>query len=151
MTDILKNSFRLIVLTVFIFFVPVACDEEYRGRIPYVPVTINVLVSSHIDLNVPGNYIFFPDKGFAGVILYCVDNINHTYYAFDAACTHDVSRNCSLLEQGAIEASIATCPCCGSKFNLFSGGYVISGPAIEPMKQYRVNVLDNGGRLQIFN
>ena len=151
MADIFKSYFRLIVLVAFVFLFPVSCEKEYEGRIPYVPVNINVVVSSYIDLNVPGNYIYFPNYGFAGVILFCVDNINRIYYAFDAACTHDISSDCSLLEEGAIEGVVATCPCCGSKFILFSGGSVFNGPAIEPLKQYRVQVLDNGARLRIYN
>ena len=150
MTDIFKSYFRLIVLAAFVFLLPVSCNDEYEGRIPYVPVNINVVVSSHIDLNVPGNYIYFPTDGFAGVILFCFDNINHIYYAYDAACTHDISSDCSLLQKGAIEGVIATCPCCGSKFNLFNGG-IMNGPAIEPLKQYRVQVLDGGARLRIYN
>jgi nitrite reductase/ring-hydroxylating ferredoxin subunit len=141
----------MIVLPVFAFLLPVACQKDYEGRVPYVPVNINVVVSSHIDLNVPGNYIYFPNHGFAGIILMCIDNINHTYYAFDAACTYDISNNCSLLKEGAIEGVIATCPCCGSKFNLFGGGYILNGPAIEPLKPYRVQVLDAGARLRIYN
>ena len=151
MTDLFRNTLRLFILAIIIFLLPVACEKEYKSRIPYVPVSINILVSSYIDLNIPGNYIYFPQQGFAGVILFCQDNINNIYYAYDAGCTYDVSSDCSLLEEGAIEGVTATCPCCGSKFILFDGGYVANGPAVEPLKQYHVQVLDGGARLRIYN
>jgi len=81
--------------------------------------------------------------------LYC-DDIG-VYSAYDAACTHDVSKTCSLCEKGAINGSIGTCPCCGSKYVLLGGGYVIKGPAIEPLKQYHVQILDNGARIRVYN
>lgn len=149
MTDFILNRIRWFLFAVIIMLVTASCEKEYKSKIPEVYVNINVAVASYIDLNVPGNYIYFPQAGFAGVILFC-DDVG-AYSAYDAACTHDVSTDCSLLEEGAIEGVTATCPCCGSKYILFGGGYVINGPAVEPLKQYHVQVLDGGGRIRIYN
>ena len=150
MKHIIQRIAQLFLIAVFIIG-PVSCNKDSNTLIPWVPVSIQISLANHIDLNAPGGYIYFPDQGYAGIIVYCVDNVSQQYYAFDAACTHDVSKNCSLLTKGAIEGNIATCPCCGSKYILFGGGYVLNGPAKDPLKQYNVQILNGGNNLRIYN
>lgn len=150
MKHIIRELVRLFLL-VFLFSAPTGCGKDPKSIVPWVPVSIQVSLATHIDLTVPGGYIYFPNEGYAGVILYCADNINQVYYAFDASCTHEISKECSLVKEGAIEGSIASCPCCGSKYVLLSGGYVLTGPAKDPLKQYRVQVLNGGNSLRVYN
>lgn len=47
------------------------------------------------------------------------------------------------LEDGSVEAGVATCPWHGSRFDLATGA-VLRGPAFTPLPRYRVRVTDQG-------
>ncbi|HKJ78889.1 MAG TPA: Rieske 2Fe-2S domain-containing protein, partial [Prolixibacteraceae bacterium] len=96
------------------------------------------------ELQIPGNSVLFPTWGFGGVIVYC--ELPGTYYAFDATCTHEISRTCTVENEGVL----ATCPCCESQFILLSGAYPSSGPATVPLKQYNISVV-NDFILRVYN
>lgn len=64
-----------------------------------------------------------------------VANVGGTFHAFDDICTH---RQCSLAE-GTLEGTTVTCPCHGSQFDVRTGA-VVSPPAVQPVKSYRVRV-----------
>jgi len=64
-----------------------------------------------------------------------VANVGGTFYAFDDTCTH---RQCSLAE-GTLEGTTVTCPCHGSQFDARTGA-VLSPPAVQPVRSYRVRV-----------
>lgn len=145
------SGIKLLVLVIITWLLPASCNEEQVSKIPYREVDFPVPLANYIELNIPGNYIFFPNAGYAGIIVFCESVNPNIYSAYDAACTYDISRNCSLLQEGAIDGVIATCPCCNSQFSLFGGGYVINeGPAAQPLKRYRTQLL-NGNRLRIYN
>lgn len=71
-----------------------------------------------------------------------VANSDGTLYAFDDTCTH---LGCSLT-QGRLEGTRVTCRCHGSQFNVTSGE-VLHGPAVRPIRTYRVRV--ERGALQL--
>lgn len=151
MSDKIGFGIKLLMLVMIVSLLPVACNEEQISKIPYREVEFSFPLSNYIELNIPGNYIVFPNAGYAGIIVFCESVNPNMYSAYDAACTYDISRNCSLLQEGAIDGVIATCPCCSSEYSLFGGGYVISkGPAAEPLKRYRTQLL-SGTRLRIYN
>jgi nitrite reductase/ring-hydroxylating ferredoxin subunit len=132
--------------TFFLFFtlgLP-SCEDMEESPIPdvYVSFTINLNIVN--ELNVPGNSVYFPRVGFGGVIVYC--ELPGSYYAFDAACTYEASRNCIVRNEGVL----AECPCCGSQFVLISGAYPARSPATLPLKQYNVSVVNNF-TLQVYN
>jgi Rieske Fe-S protein len=77
------------------------------------------------------------------VIVYC--EFQGSYYAYDAACTHEVSQTCSLTTEGIL----ASCPCCKSKYILLGSALPSSGPATHPLQPYHVSV--SGNRLIIYN
>ena len=58
-----------------------------------------------------------------------IASVGDAFYAFGDTCTH---RGCSLAE-GELEATIVTCPCHGSQFDVTTGE-VLRGPAVEPVR-----------------
>jgi nitrite reductase/ring-hydroxylating ferredoxin subunit len=71
-----------------------------------------------------------------------VATVGDAFYAFGDTCTH---RGCALAE-GDLEATIVTCACHGSQFDVTTGE-VLRGPALEPVRSYPVRV--EGGVLQV--
>lgn len=61
-----------------------------------------------------------------------VANVDGTLHAFQDTCTH---RSCSLAD-GTLAATVVTCPCHGSQFDVATGE-VLRGPAKEPLQTYR--------------
>jgi nitrite reductase/ring-hydroxylating ferredoxin subunit len=134
----LRLSFLLIL---FLAFCP-ACKDDFNSSIPYARVNLNISITNNNGLTVPANPVYF-SGGFAGII---VIYTGFSYAAYDAACPYNVDFNCRFEDDGDV---IATCPCCGSQYNLLSDGDVIKGPSAERLKQYEVN--QSGDRLYITN
>jgi 3-phenylpropionate/trans-cinnamate dioxygenase ferredoxin subunit len=64
-----------------------------------------------------------------------IANVDGTLYAFDDSCPH---RQCSLAD-GALQGTVVTCPCHGSRFDVTSGER-LQGPAARPVRTYAVQV-----------
>ena len=124
--------------------ISLSCDKNENTIIPYVPVSFTINLNIINDLNVPGNSVYFPGAGFGGVVVYC--ELPGSYYAFDAACTYEVSTTCKAVNEGVV----GTCSCCGSQFIFLSGAYPSKGPAAMPLKQYNVSQL-NSFTLRVYN
>ncbi len=88
----------------------------------------NVCKSSDI---APGHLVTVDLYGTAVAIA----NVGSEFYAIGDACPH---ASCSL-SQGLLEGKILTCQTDGSQFDLTSGN-VLSGPATERVRTYRVQV-----------
>jgi nitrite reductase/ring-hydroxylating ferredoxin subunit len=71
-----------------------------------------------------------------------VATVGDAFYAFGDTCTH---LGCSLAD-GDLEATIVTCPCHGSQFDVTTGD-VVRGPAREPVPRYPVRL--EGGALRV--
>jgi nitrite reductase/ring-hydroxylating ferredoxin subunit len=71
-----------------------------------------------------------------------IANVAGRFYAFGNTCTH---QGCSLAD-GDLEATIVTCPCHGSQFDVTTGE-VVRGPAGEPVRSYPVRL--EGDALQV--
>ena len=121
-----------------------SCKIEQNTVIPYVPVSFTINLSIVNDLTVPGNSVFFPNAGFGGIIIYC--EMKGSWYAFDAACTYEVSSTCRVEPKSVL----GTCSCCKSQYILLGGSSPSKGPAIAPLKQYSVSMLNNY-TLRIYN
>jgi nitrite reductase/ring-hydroxylating ferredoxin subunit len=80
----------------------------------------------------------------ANGVAVAVANVGGAFYAFDDTCTH---RQCSLAE-GEIEGTAVVCPCHGSEFDITSGA-VVAPPAQDPVKTYKVTVVDGEIRIDI--
>ena len=125
---ITRFSFLVFILLIII----PACEDDFNSSIPYTPVNFRVNLVNNNQLTVDGNSLFF-GFGYGGVI---VTNAGSTYYANDATCPYEIDIQCRVEAEGS---AIATCPCCGSTYNLWDGGSVIKGPSSEPLKPYRVS------------
>lgn len=140
----MKNYIVRIFLSVLLVAFGFSCDKNYNHIIPNVPVSFTVNLNIINELTVPGNSVFYPNAGFGGVVIYC--ELPGSYFAFDAACTNEISRTCVVENEGVL----ATCPCCDSQFILLSGAYPSRGPATLPLKQYNVSTV-NDFTLRIYN
>jgi len=139
-TGLLYKFFFILFFTVFL---GVGCNKETNKIIPYVPVRFEINLNIVNELNVPGNSVYFSGCGYAGVIIYC--EMQGSYYAFDAACTNEISTGCHIKNEGVL----GICPCCNSQFVLMGGGYPAKGPATFPLQQYHVSVMNN--ILKVYN
>ncbi len=144
MWKLLLKITRYFVLTAFILLNSVSCDKEQNSLIPNIPFSFTINLNIINELTVPGNSYYFPNTGFGGVIVYC--ELPGSYYAFDAACTNEVSQNCKVKNDGVL----GTCDCCGSKFILLGGGFPTEGPATAALRNYQVAVLDDY-TLRVYN
>ncbi len=130
-------------LLLMVLFLVLSCDKETGRVIPFVRVGFTINLNIVNELTVVGNSVYFPAAGYGGVIIYC--EAPGYYYAFDAACTHEISPSCVLKNEGIL----ATCPCCGSQFILTLGAYPSKGPASFPLQSYQVSV--SGNTLHVYN
>lgn len=140
--------YKSVLLFIFLLFGTNACKDEYTSIIPYVYVNMNLNPTNHIEFNIPGGSVYFPNAGYGGIIIFRdLTDSSNPFLAFDATCTNEVSSTTRVI---ANDSGIATCPVCKSQFILFGGnGNPIKGPAIEPLRQYRTNY--TGGRIIVSN
>jgi len=140
------NELIKTLLLLFMTFPFYQCGEhntDYYG-IPetYVYYTINLNLPQYSDLNLFGGWTYI-DEGFKGLIIY--HKVDDTYIALERCCTYEPLEECSQVcvdESGIFlrcghydgEDFIS---CCGSNFDM--EGNVIKGPALYPLKQYRVS------------
>lgn len=139
-----KSILLRIVFVVFTMASVISCDKIQESVIPSVPFSFTVNLNIVNELTIPGNSVFFPNAGYGGVIIYC--ELPGSYYAFDAACTHEVSRGCIIENEGIL----AACPCCGSEYVLLSGAYPSKGPATMPLRPYNISIV-NDFTLRVYN
>lgn len=140
----MHRSLRILIVWFVLLAFLHACDKEKFNVIPYVPVYLTVNLNIVNDLMVPGNSVFFAGQGYGGIVIYCFEPGN-LYYAYDGACTHEISTTCRVKNEGVL----ATCPCCNSQFFLMGEAYPSKGPASFPLQQYQTSVM--GTTLRIYN
>ncbi len=143
MSQLVRKSGKYLFFFVLILLFNPSCDE-IDTQIPDVRVDLRLPLSIYNELTVPGNSMYFERQGFGGVIVYC--ELPDSYYAYDAACTHEISQGCSL----EIEGILGTCKCCGSKYILSGSAFPSTGPAVAPLKQYNISIL-GGNTLWVHN
>jgi nitrite reductase/ring-hydroxylating ferredoxin subunit len=145
MNQLLGKIYKTVLFCFFILIGTNGCKDDYTSVVPYVYVNFDFNPTNYIELNIPGGFVYFKNAGFGGIIVF--HDIDDTFLAFDAACTHEISSTCRVVADGS---GLATCPCCKSQFILFGGnGSPTKGPAIEPLKQYRASY--TAGRIIIRN
>lgn len=141
MKQLILKSIKYLFISSLILISTNSCDEV-DSDIPDVPVSVNLNLDIFNELTIPGNSILLEGVGFGGVIVYC--EVEGSYYAFDAACTHELSPTCVVENEGLV----GTCSCCESQF-VFVGGYPSKGPAAAPLKQYKTSLA--GNMLRVYN
>jgi uncharacterized protein YbjT (DUF2867 family)/nitrite reductase/ring-hydroxylating ferredoxin subunit len=73
-----------------------------------------------------------------------VYNIEGGFCATQALCTHRQGP----LSEGSLDGTTVTCPLHGAQFNVWTGA-VLRGPALDPLKTYRVTVDGDIGRVEV--
>lgn len=138
----LRITFALAIVTA----VNTSCSDNFESSIPYVYVNINRAIINLNDLTVAGGYAVFPGEGYGGVVVFNTGIPDAEYIACDLTCPYEVDPEV-LVEFD--NSGIATCPKCGSTYNLWFGGTYESGPSKESLLPYSAFV--SGGRLYVTN
>jgi nitrite reductase/ring-hydroxylating ferredoxin subunit len=132
------------------------CDDSYESSIPAVSFSLTYNVALHPTITTPGQFVKIEKNvngikvGYAGVILgtsVFAGAGDNDYVAFDAACPVEASRT-TAVEVTNDGLGTATCPVCGTTYNLSNGGYP-TGRGTEYLKRYTVNV--SGTTLYVAN
>lgn len=132
------------------------CNEGYVSSVPSMPVSYR--------LELTGKYSYLKNStnqfavletptlvndriGYAGLLVYSGimldDNANTIYYAFDMACTNEISRDAKVFPVSG-ELGKVKCNKCGSVFDVSMGlGNPVSGPAKEILRKYKVTVTNS--------
>lgn len=131
-----------------ILFVGVGCEDIDNHRLP--PVNVNIVFTTIGEWGaygvagpgrsrefiktqrLPAGYFYKESEftGFGGVILIC--DPNGMYVAYDLACPVECKATVRVeWETGTAQAGIMRCPVCGSRYDVYSNGTAISGPALE--------------------
>jgi Rieske Fe-S protein len=134
----MRKAIRIFLLWTAGVILFIACDKEKHRVIPYVPVYLTINLNIVNELMVPGNSVFFGGQGYGGIVVYCFEPGN-VYYAYDGACTNEITTTCRVKNEGVL----ATCSCCGSQFFLMGEAYPSKGPATFPLQQYQTSVMGN--------
>jgi len=132
MNGIKPYFLRLTIVFGIILSAASSCSDEYYSSIPDVAVRLNLNLSIHNELKTAGTPYLYPG-GYGGIIV-LYNGLE--YYAFDAACPYEANRNIAVVLDGIY----GTCPECGSKYNLWFGGTLESGPSTESLKIYTTSV-----------
>lgn len=139
------------------------CEKLDNHRLP--PVNVNIVFTTLGDWisygvagpgqsrefikqdRIPANYPYKESEftGFGGVVLIC--DPNGAYCAYDLACPVECKSDIRIeWETGTDKAGIMYCPKCGSRYDVYSFGAAISGPALEDrygLQPYNVYVGNN--------
>jgi Rieske Fe-S protein len=114
-----------------------SCTPETDEPIPFLPfadIVINTSLPEFYNLQFTGGYKNI-SGGVKGIIVYHATGAN--YNAFERNCSFQPNDACSTVEVENTGVRMHD-PCCGSIFNF--EGFPVSGPARNPLRQYRVNV-----------
>ncbi|WP_396137648.1 Rieske (2Fe-2S) protein [Flavobacterium sp.] len=138
---------KYILFTFLLVFM--GCDKDnFNNNNPYLPnysfaYNINMSLPQYSSLQFPSNavYVNAGNTGIRGVFVF---NTGGGYVAFDAACPNQALTSCSTMTLNGINV---ICPCDNVSYSLFSG----QAQGMQyPMKQYRVEQLDNFN-LRVYN
>ncbi len=129
------------LLLLFSVFLVLSCTKDsFKNSNPYLPnysfsTTLNLSLPQYNPLLYPTNavYVFTGSEGVRGIFVF---NTGSGYVAFDAACPNQALSSCSTMDLDGIKA---ICPCDDAQYSLFTGQ---AEGKEYPMKQYRVEVLD---------
>lgn len=153
--DKLKKIFPLLIA-----FILLSCTDTMESSIPdrTVYLELNIDYQDKVLNEIQGYKIYTSsnvdqageETGFGGVLVY--HGISTTgddaFYAFDAACPYEAISSITIEVDD--DAVYATCPECGSKYELLNGlGNPVEGPCEEYLKQYTVTT--SGSTVYVYN
>ena len=129
-----------------------SCSKQKNDVIPdvFVDFTIDLESPDFANLTVAGSFDTInattqgwgaPAAGYNGngIIVYTGPD---QYLAYDRTCPHDfVTSGRSIKIK--VDYAVATCPVCGTKYDLSAFGTPVSGPGKYPLKNYNTSVSYN--------
>lgn len=146
---LMKNYVKGLVLWVVVgaMLLSAACKKD-RERVPTVAVDeyLNLNLPEYVNLNAINNWVYYNYAGNRGLIV--VRTSPTDFAAFERTCTYDPSITTAFV-QGIPNDIFCIDSTCMSKFSIIDGS-VVSGPASQPLLQYRAELLSNN-ILHIFN
>ena len=120
----------------------VSCKKESISQILYAQVNVTLSVITELSKLGIGSTIYCPTKGstgIKGIILYRSDETD--FVAFERLCTYYPADTAAIVIENST-GTIATCPKCGSKFELITGS-IMQGHAKFSLKQYQTYLQGN--------
>jgi nitrite reductase/ring-hydroxylating ferredoxin subunit len=136
---------KLILLVIFLPFLACKKDKNEDVRSGGVNEYLNLNEPTYLDLNVPGNYVYYP-AGTRGIIVYRRSTTE--FIAYERSCPYDPQKSTGLVTVETTFTSAADSTC-GSRFSIYDGS-IINGPTTQSLSQYRTEML-SGNILHIFN
>jgi nitrite reductase/ring-hydroxylating ferredoxin subunit len=119
-------------------------DENCRFLLNVgVNVPINLNLPEYGNLQSPGNSVYIPNAGNAGII---VANVGFSYMAWDASDPNHPPSSCSALSATGLEG---TCGCDDNKYSLVTGQALQNGTLRCSLKSYRIE--QSGNTLLVTN
>jgi len=141
-------KFILVGLTLILLcFTTIRCNKSNASNSAIVNLTIDLSLPQYATLNVPNNYVYVPNYGVRGLIIYRASMTQFNVY--DRSCSYLPSNSCAPLVVISTFTCADTCKNCRSQFNL-TNGFVTKGPATLPLTQYQ-NTFDGVSLLRIYN
>jgi nitrite reductase/ring-hydroxylating ferredoxin subunit len=138
-----KSKIKIFFIIGLATLIAMTCKKDNQQVFPYV--SVNLILSANELLQIPiGSTKTFPGGNDSIYIYHAEEN---TYNAYDRLCTY-YPNDTSRIVTDFVGGTTATCPKCGSKFELIFGS-VTKAPARFPLKQYQTTVLS--GRLYVTN
>ncbi len=133
------------MLLALLLFLMACKKDNNEVRSSGVNEYLNLNEPSYLDLNVPGNYIYYP-AGTRGIIVYRRSNTE--FVAYERSCPYDPQNSTGLVTVETTLTSAADSTC-GSRFSIYDGS-IINGPTTQSLSQYRTELIQ-GNVLHIFN
>ncbi len=141
-----NSIIKIVILFTIALFIISSCkkDKSTQSLIPNVWVDL-YLQPDGIDFIQAGNWKYYNDYGYKGIIVYRIDQF--TFSAYERCCSYDPQIDSAKVEVDN-SGIILVDSICGSKFNILDGN-PIGGPATLPLKQYFTEY--SNGFLHVFN
>ena len=133
------NLYWIFVLICLNFF---SCGHE-DSPVPdlWVDFQVNINNAEFAPLQNPGGWVYV-SGGYNGIFLYNFDN--QTYYAYDRACTADITHAPLVYDEKRHELHHAdTLENCNSRYSVLLHGAVTYGDAKYPLREYQVVTYGN--------
>ncbi len=146
-----RNIISLLIIVVSLQ----GCYDNYVSSVPAMPVSLKIDISGKYNTfkNSTNEFLIFEKPvyeadrvGFAGIIVYSAvnfdDNGSSVYYAFDMACTHELTQSAKVYPVAG-EFGKVKCSKCGTVYDVSLGfGDPISGLTKEILRKYKVTVTE---------
>lgn len=134
--------------TILLLLVLAGSCKKNDDRVPTVAVDeyLNLNLPEFINLNAINNWTYYNYAGNRGIII--VRTSPSDFVALERTCTYDPSVSTAYVK-GIPNDIFCIDSTCMSKFSIIDGS-VVSGPAGQPLLQYRTELLSNN-ILHIYN